>query len=260
MSVRRVDYDAVAEAYDQRYRRQEYRGIERAVLDFTAAAAVGSVLEVGCGTGHWLSLLTPRIAQVIGLDRSREMLKQARTAVPRTPLIQGDAACLPLRAASVDRIICVNALHHFSDPALFFAEARRVLRPGGALFTVGLDPHAGRDQWWIYDYFPEALPLDRERYPAAPGIRELMTAAGFVECETREVQHVPVERSVRVAIEEGLLDRHSTSQLMVISDAAYEAGVARIRAATPDAGDREPMLRASLHLYATTGWLSRQSR
>ena len=40
-------------------------------------------------------------------------------------------------------------------------EARRVLRAGGSLMSVGLDPHTALDQWWIYDYFPGALAADR---------------------------------------------------------------------------------------------------
>jgi hypothetical protein len=36
----------------------------------------------------------------------------------------------------------------------FLDEARRVLRSGGRLMTIGLDPHLGIDRWYIYDYFP----------------------------------------------------------------------------------------------------------
>lgn len=157
--------------------------------------------------------------------------------------------------ASVDRIVCVNALHHFSDPASFLAEARQILRPDGGVLSIGLDPHEGRDRWWIYDSFPDALEADCARYLATAELRRLTTAAGFVDCPTAEAQHMPAELPVRVAIERGMLERNATSQLMVISDDAYQSGIERIRSMPPAPGDHEPMLRADLRLYATTEWL-----
>jgi ubiquinone/menaquinone biosynthesis C-methylase UbiE len=259
--VRRVDYDAIACQYDARYREQHFGGVERTVLAFAATPAGATVLEAGCGTGHWLAaLIQHRPGTVVGVDASAGMLERAREAVPAALLARALAEALPWRDAGFDRVLCVNALHHFTDPRAFLAEARRVIRPGGGILTIGLDPHAGQDRWWVYDYFPSALPADRARYLPTATIRGLMHDAGFVNVETHEAQHAPAAVSVRAAVERGLLDRSSTSQLMVISDDEYLAGLERIRSAQASAPGEEPMLRADLHLYATTGWLPLPAR
>lgn len=118
------------------------------------------------------------------------------------------------------------------------------MRPGGAFLSIGLDPHTGVDRWWIYDYFPGALVADRRRYPATPRLREMLVAAGFYASRTEIVQHLPAERAFDVAVERGHLERQSTSQLMVISDAEYEAGMRRLH-------EERPTLRSDLRLYAT---------
>ena len=255
--TQRVDYDLIASAYDQRYGRHEYRGVQRAVLAFAGGERPARVLEVGCGTGHWLAILAGRGTTVAGVDPSHCMLEHARGAAPSALLVRGRAEALPWQAASFDRVLCVNALHHFVDIAAFIAEAWRVLRPGGGLLIVGLDPHTGRDRWWIYEYFPSALETDRARYPSSDVVRRTMAAAGFVRCETGEVQHQPARVSVSAAIERGLLERSSTSQLMLLNDEEYREGVERIRAAgaAGATGAEEPTLGADLRLYGTTGWV-----
>lgn len=251
-----VDYDRVAATYEGRYKRNDYSGIERAVREFLRTetrAAHRSVVEVGCGTGHWLHVF--RDHHPIGIDPADGMLRIAKDRLPDARLIRARAEALPLPDGSVDRLFSVNALHHFRDPAAFFREARRVLVDGGGLITIGLDPHTGHDRWWIYDYFPTALIEDRQRYLPATTIRELMQSAGFSACETREVQHIPAQMTVSEAERRGFLDRTSTSQLMVISDADYEAGMAHIRA-----GGDGAMLRSDLRVYGTTGWLAACAR
>lgn len=254
----RVDYDRIAARYETRYERNDYSGIEAAVLAFVrrdAAPASSRALEVGCGTGHWLRVLKSAGYEAAGIDPSDQMLNVARMRDRTTRLVRARAEALPCATASIERLFCVNALHHFSDPALFFRESRRVLRDGGGLLTIGLDPHAGSDQWWIYDYFPTALGHDRRRYLAAPAIRELMHASGFARCETREVQHLASRMTIREAERRGFLDRASSSQLMVITEQEFDAGIARLHAQAADTG-RECMLCADLHIYGTVGWAS----
>jgi ubiquinone/menaquinone biosynthesis C-methylase UbiE len=264
----RIDYDCVASGYSSRYRQNDYSGVAAAVAQLCASEPVSDrmlVLEVGCGTGFWLQAVQAteehrrtRIlgrfgVMVVGIDPSSKMLEIAQATVPTALLARAQAEALPFRSDSVDRLFCINALHHFTEPGSFFMEARRVLRPGGAVLTVGLDPHTGLDQWWVYDYFPEALIADRKRYLPTPAIRGMMAAVGFARCETREVQHSPRQLRMAEAERGGFLARASKSQLLVISDEEYESGLARIRGAVAGSPD-ELVLSADLRLYGTTGW------
>ena len=243
-----VNYDLVAPAYDRRYQRNRYDGVRAALRQFVDDAHGAAVAEVGCGTGHWLAELSDgSFHPLIGLDLSAGMLRQARDAAPNARLVRGSACQLPWSDDSLDRIFCVNALHHFPDPQAFIAECRRVLRPGGGLLTIGLDPHHGGDRWWVYDFFPAARDADRRRYPPTARIREWLTASGFREPATEVAQHLPREIAFESARRQGLLDRHATSQFMVISEDAYEAGLARLLA-------EQPVLRADLRLSATSAW------
>lgn len=244
-----VNYDVVAPEYDRRYERNRYDGVRAALGRFLAGARGMSVAEVGCGTGHWLvELADTGVKRLIGLDLSPGMLEWARAQAPNALLVQGTASDLPFADASLDRVFCVNALHHFSNPQVFLAECRRVLRPGGGLLTIGLDPHRDGEEWWVYDFFPSALDADRLRYPSAAIIREWLGTAGFQQAATEVAEHFHASMAFEAAQKHGSLDRRATSQFMVISDDAYEAGMKRLLS-------ERPVLRSNVRLYATTAWV-----
>jgi ubiquinone/menaquinone biosynthesis C-methylase UbiE len=257
--VRRVtDYDAVAAGYDLRYRHYDYRAIGDALSAFLGAGPPGTlsaILEVGCGTGHWLRSMAGRAGRVAGIDPSAEMI--ARAAGSGAVLVRARAEALPWAGQAFDRLVCLNALHHFNDRDAFFAEARRVLTPGGGLLSVGLDPHADRDTWWVYDYFPETRRIDLARYPAVRTLRGELVRADFSWSESSEVEVFEHVVSAADAFERGLVSRHFSSQLAVLSDEEFDAGVTRIRDGMAEATreGRELMLASELHLFATTGWL-----
>jgi SAM-dependent methyltransferase len=258
----RVDYDRVAPDYDRRFRHGGLPGVGAALRRATLASGARLVLEVGCGTGHWLPVFgAPR---VFGADRSLGMLARAVAKRPenaigfaaRTPaaLVAADAHALPFAAPSFDLVACVNALHHFDDPRRFVARAAALLRAGGALVIVGMDPGAGRDRWYLYDYFPESLPADLARYPPHAAIRRWMREAGLERVTTRVAQRIQNLSHGAEVLEDPILHRHGTSQLTTLDAAAFERGMRRIRDAASD--DANSAFVTDLALPLTRGFVS----
>ena len=244
-----VDYDVVAPAFDNRYARRHYYHTSALLRRFLERSTAAPAVEIGCGTGHWLRELEGSGDALIGIDLSWGMLQRARAAVPSLSLLRADAVRLPFATASVDRSFCVNVLHHVRDETAFLAECRRTLRAGGAFLTIGLDPHTGTDRWWVYDYFPAARGADLQRYLPAERIRERLASAGLTNAATEIAERLTGAVPFAEAYERGSVDRRSTSQLMVITDDEYDAGLGRLRA-------EAPVLTTYLMLFATVAHVS----
>ena len=104
-----------------------------------------TILDVGCGVGQITAALLKkyRKARVIGLERAPAMMALARQRAPWLRTLHGAVAepeALPLPAASCDLIFSNLALPWALDLDRVFAEFRRVLKPGGALFFATLGP------------------------------------------------------------------------------------------------------------------------
>jgi SAM-dependent methyltransferase len=253
---RRTDYDRIARTYDTRYERNSYAGVEQTLLGFVGSQPSLEILEVGCGTGHWLEFLQPLPGiHLTGLDFSAAMLARARMRLPGIPLVQGTAERLPWPAESFDRVFCINAFHHFPDKTACLAEVQCILRPGGMILILGLDPHCGIDQWFIYDYFPESFEIDKGRFPAVSSLRTWMREAGFRACTTQEVEHWTYRFPAHEVLRQGRLNKTATSQLSVLTDAEYQRGMGRLRTDMEHAEAKGATLFLSidLRLYGTIG-------
>jgi len=94
------------------------------------------VLDVGGGTGQGVRALDA--AERVVVDAAPGMLARARDRGLAT--VRADAARLPIRPASVDAVLILDALHHMADPTAVIEEAARVLRDGGVLLVLEYDP------------------------------------------------------------------------------------------------------------------------
>lgn len=168
------------------------------------------------------------------------MLSRSRQAFPPGVLVRAVSEKLPFPQACFDRIFCINSFHHFTQTTTFLSEARRVLRSASGLMIVGLDPHTGLDKWWVYDYFPETLPLDQKRYPPGADIKRDLIRYGLTRCEIKEVEHIEAKMPAQVAVAEGMFGRGFTSQMTILSDGEYEDRLVRLHTgieATNSAGE-----------------------
>jgi ArsR family transcriptional regulator len=105
------------------------------------------VADIGTGTGAMLPLLAPHVKHVIAVDPSAAMLKGARNRVKECTLEnveirQGAAEHLPIDQGSVDVALLALVLAYTVDPALVLGEVRRILKPGGVVLILDLQPHA----------------------------------------------------------------------------------------------------------------------
>ncbi|MBI3770407.1 MAG: metalloregulator ArsR/SmtB family transcription factor [Deltaproteobacteria bacterium] len=100
--------------------------------------------DLGCGGGQVAEALAPCVRRVIAVDDSAAMLQAARRrlrAHPNVELRRGRLEALPIDDGALDAATCVLVLHHVPNPADALAEAARVLRPGGRLLVVDMQPH-----------------------------------------------------------------------------------------------------------------------
>ncbi|RJP30582.1 MAG: class I SAM-dependent methyltransferase [Phycisphaerales bacterium] len=127
--TRAFDDLAVARGYQEWYagpgRYADY--VERALLETMLAGLGGitTVLEVGCGTGHFTRWFADIGFQVTGVELSAAMLAEARRS--GSPLcIQADAQSLPFAAGAFDLVAMITSLEFVADPDQAVQEAVRV--------------------------------------------------------------------------------------------------------------------------------------
>lgn len=116
-------------------------GVLDAALRAVAPWAGKDVVDLGCGTGFWLPRYAETAKTVIGVEPDPGLLDRARARGHRVE--HGSAEHIPLPDASVDVVHARFA--YFFPPGVDkgLAEARRVLRPGGALVVIDNDQRWG---------------------------------------------------------------------------------------------------------------------
>lgn len=100
--------------------------------------------DFGCGTGSTSELLAPFVQQVIAVDSSSAMLRAAGKRLKKFTNVEtrrGDLNELPLADNELDAAMMVLVLPYVAQPAQIFAEACRVVKPGGRIVVVDMQPH-----------------------------------------------------------------------------------------------------------------------
>jgi SAM-dependent methyltransferase len=105
-------------------------------------------LDIGCGTGRWLSWAMKRGARAAGVDLSPEMLREAAHKPGLAGrLVQADGSNTPFARACGDVVLCTLALGHMQPIAVAMDELAQLTAPGGWLFVTDFHPDALRHGW-----------------------------------------------------------------------------------------------------------------
>jgi demethylmenaquinone methyltransferase/2-methoxy-6-polyprenyl-1,4-benzoquinol methylase len=120
-------FDLIAPFYDRLIGRPDL-GL---LTDLLKLPAAGRLLDAGGGTGRVAGRLEPLADQVVVSDLSRRMLKRA--LAKKIDSVCAHAERLPFDDRCFERIVVVDALHHFCDQQAALADLLRVLKPGGRL-------------------------------------------------------------------------------------------------------------------------------
>jgi len=192
-------FDTIAPRYDLVNRLMTFRLDEswrRKTIAMLRLVPNSAVLDVGCGTGDFARNLRRKGHRPIGIDLSLGMLLAARSG--GAPLVQADAAAVPIRDATADAVVSGFAVRNFADLPSVLSELGRVLRPGGrlALLEVGEPQNAflrfGHEIWFTqvvprigallsdaaaYRYLPRSVAY----LPSFAEFEGLLSDAGFTD-------------------------------------------------------------------------------
>jgi len=120
------------------------RSVERAICEY----AKGTVIDVGCGTSPYQSLVESRsgVDRYIGMEYpgARDYFGEEITSVD----LMGDVQDLPIHSETVDLVLCLEVIEHVPEPEMAMREVLRVLKPSGVFilsapstFKLHMEPH-----------------------------------------------------------------------------------------------------------------------
>ena len=161
--------------------------VDLALVDFAAARAGRTVLDLGCGLGGYTRALGERGFDAIGLDVEEAYVQRAREHGVRAETYDG--ARIPLEDGAVDTVVAVEVIEHVPDPRAFLLEARRVARRNVLLTTPNVTQGFGT----VPVEFTHMLDTDHRRAYTVGSLRRELDAV-FGSC--RVEQSAPVDRGL----------------------------------------------------------------
>lgn len=107
------------------------------------------LLDLGCGIGLTLSILSQEFPKSIGCDIDEKALRATRIILKevgvKIPLVLYDGKILPFKDNSFDLVTLIEVIEHVEDPELMLKEIKRVLKPDGLLHVTTAN------KWWPYE-------------------------------------------------------------------------------------------------------------
>jgi ubiquinone/menaquinone biosynthesis C-methylase UbiE len=206
-------YEQIGEGYDLTRRADPY--LVSRLSHYLSVKAQASYLDVACGTGNYTIALSQLGGKWHAVDQAWRMIKAARKKSDSIFWQLADVSRLPYPEKTFSGVVCTLAIHHFTSLASAFSEIHRVIATGNfVLFTS--TPEQTR-QYWLAEYFPEAIAKSAEQMPALAAVTEALFESGFQSIETEDY-------SVREDLQDFFLYSGKYRPAMYL-DAAVRSGI-----------------------------------
>jgi ubiquinone/menaquinone biosynthesis C-methylase UbiE len=216
-----MNYDRTASEYAAH--RRVHGGVCQELIERGQVGPDTTVLEVGCGTGNYISALAGHCrCTAYGLDPSAGMLSHARAQAELVAWVLGRAEHLPFAGDIFDLVFSVDVIHHVADEPAFIREAARILCRGGQMCTVTDSADMIHQREILSGYFPDTAPIELARYPRISELEAWMAEAGLADLAV-----VNVEEPYKVTNAQPFRDK-AYSSLHLIAEEAWQAGLARL--------------------------------
>jgi ubiquinone/menaquinone biosynthesis C-methylase UbiE len=177
----KAHFEELSSHYSDTYAGKYTEFMYDAVVQEVEGKNFSTLLDVGCGTGIFLSMVLNKFdVNVSGIDISPGMIEKSRELLRDCADLKiGDSEHLPWKDDSFDIVTCIASFHHYPNPERVLKEMERVLKHNGS--AVIADPWAS-NPWRFFANLIIRSPLNKHgevRMYSQREIQELLETAGF---------------------------------------------------------------------------------